>query len=877
MAKKATVIMDVQTGQSVKNINDINNELNETVQVSKSLKAQLREMTNELANLEPGTQRFNELSIAAGKLRDQISDTSAVIQATAGSSIENLGVGFTKVAGVGINAFQGIASAQALFGNESEELQKTLVKLQALAGLSEAVKGLGGLKDTLTEVRASFMAALKSSALFNTVTTTQTTVTGQATVATKLLGGAMKALPIVAIIAGIGAIVAAMVMFSKEASAADFAQEKLKESIEDYKKGATDAATKTNEVATSFTLAKKGVISKKEALDKYNSTLGDTFGKAKDLNEAEKMFNDKTEAFIKSSALRAQAQALMSISAEETAKGISASLEDQTTFWDKVTLASANYFTTLGGNYEGLIKDLEAKQKQRVKETQKSAKERADALNLEVTKLLEQAGEVEKKAGIMTDAQVKAAQEAEQKKVEAKRKANEEKLRAEEEYNNALKAFNDKVEADRQARIKDNQEKELQELANQYDEMTALADKAGKDTVAITEQYQKDIIEVNKKYAEIRKKEAQDKDVIKVETDINNIRLKMRTANAFEFVLLAEELKKKELSLLDEQMEAELLAVGDNEEQKLKIISEYALKRADLETEQKNRYKETTQEQKEVLRGFAAYNELVAKDAAAGWKAFQEEWKDDWVGTLGTLLEGVANTIAQVSDLFQQAFDEQNARAQEKIDSRYNASTEALNAQLADRLISEETYNNQVILLEQQKAQEELALKRKAFQQTKRIQILNATIQGAQAVLAGFSSGMAYPLIGPATGAIFAGIAAAMVATQVGIIASQQFRAARGGVVPGSGPSTIDSVPSLLAPGEMVINANSAGMFPELLSSINQAGGGISLAPNTSSISQTATQNQNSQPQVVRAYVVETEITDTQKRVSRLERASQFG
>ena len=53
-----------------------------------SLKAQLRQMTNELAQLEPGSARFVELSNRAGELRDQIQDTNAVINSTAGSSVE---------------------------------------------------------------------------------------------------------------------------------------------------------------------------------------------------------------------------------------------------------------------------------------------------------------------------------------------------------------------------------------------------------------------------------------------------------------------------------------------------------------------------------------------------------------------------------------------------------------------------------------------------------------------------------------------------------------------------------------------------------------------------------------------------------------------
>jgi hypothetical protein len=68
-------------------------------------------------------------------------------------------------------------------------------------------------------------------------------------------------------------------------------------------------------------------------------------------------------------------------------------------------------------------------------------------------------------------------------------------------------------------------------------------------------------------------------------------------------------------------------------------------------------------------------------------------------------------------------------------------------------------------------------------------------------------------------------------------------------------------------------------MFPNTLSMINQAGGGISLAPEMAAQGSSGsgtifTDNKNNQP--VRAYVVETEITNSQKRVNRIQRSVEF-
>lgn len=213
----------------------------------------------------------------------------------------------------------------------------------------------------------------------------------------------------------------------------------------------------------------------------------------------------------------------------------------------------------------------------------------------------------------------------------------------------------------------------------------------------------------------------------------------------------------------------------------------------------------------------------------------------------------------------------------DEISRRYEFENEELKRQLDNGLVSKREFDRKSIQLEKLREREELKEKKKAFNIEKGLNITNATIQGTQAVLNAYASGVATPLIGPATGAIYAGIAGAFAATQVGLIASQKFKANRGGIVPGSGPSHIDSVPSLLAPGEMVINANSSKMFGGVLSQINEAGGGIPLAPtNIESDTPSSSTTFNNNRQVVKAVVVESDITDKQRRVNRVEDSSTF-
>jgi len=124
--------------------------IQEAADASGSLKQQLREITLELQGLEPGSARFQELSQRAGQLRDTIADTNAVINATAGAPIENLGKGL-----------QGQGAMQA-FGAKGEALQEGMAKLQGIMAMTQAIEAFGSLGDQVTNMKASFGAFFTS-------------------------------------------------------------------------------------------------------------------------------------------------------------------------------------------------------------------------------------------------------------------------------------------------------------------------------------------------------------------------------------------------------------------------------------------------------------------------------------------------------------------------------------------------------------------------------------------------------------------------------------------------------------------------------------------------------------------------------------------
>jgi hypothetical protein len=110
------------------------------------------------------------------------------------------------------------------------------------------------------------------------------------------------------------------------------------------------------------------------------------------------------------------------------------------------------------------------------------------------------------------------------------------------------------------------------------------------------------------------------------------------------------------------------------------------------------------------------------------------------------------------------------------------------------------------------------------------IALAQIAIETGVATAKGISSAMSVPFPGnlPAIATTIATVLSGMTSA-ISTVKSAKF--ASGGYVSGAGTSTSDSIPARLSNGESVINAKSTSMFGPLLSSLNQAGGGVAFNP----------------------------------------------
>lgn len=158
------------------------------------LKKSLRDLKAAALNVEPNTQAFKDLTAAAGALTDKISDINQRIKNLA-SDTQRL----DALIQVGQGIAGGFALAQgaaALLGKESEDLQKTLVKLQAAQNI------LNGLQQVATVLNKDSAA---STYILGAAQRAYTAIVGTST-------GALKAFRIALAATGIGAITVAVGM-----------------------------------------------------------------------------------------------------------------------------------------------------------------------------------------------------------------------------------------------------------------------------------------------------------------------------------------------------------------------------------------------------------------------------------------------------------------------------------------------------------------------------------------------------------------------------------------------------------------------------------------------------------------------------------------
>jgi hypothetical protein len=196
-----------------KGINDTGTELEKSAKKGQTLTAQLKDLKNQINQLDAagqgGSKAFTDLTIQAAKLEDQIGDTRERVRVLASDTFKfDAAVqGVQAVAG----AFAGVQGAIALFGGESEEVNKALLKVQASLALVAAAQEFANL--------VTGQGALKL-ALVTAAQTLYSSSLGATTTALKIFRGALITTGLGAILVALGFVIAKLQEFAETSAAA---------------------------------------------------------------------------------------------------------------------------------------------------------------------------------------------------------------------------------------------------------------------------------------------------------------------------------------------------------------------------------------------------------------------------------------------------------------------------------------------------------------------------------------------------------------------------------------------------------------------------------------------------------------------------------
>ena len=833
MAKNVTINVRIDTKDGEKSVGSLNNEFKTTLITLRDMEEASTALTEALKDTRVGTEQYEKLRKEIIAVNTEIKNQELAMEALdseqVASELKSVAGGFTDMAG-----------GMALLSVGNESLEKVVQTMAKVEGATKIVTG--GMEAYYSMVKLSSTISLKLAAvseLLGIAKIKQAVATGTATTAQKLLNLAMKASPIFLLIAAITAAVAAIAWFTSSQKSAKEEADLLNTSL-DQQIGKMEllAEEANRNAAWQIARGKLLVNEKKIQIEQEIALLELKTKRTKD--EDAKILASKAE-LVK----------LDINSIKFTAKVQQEGLDREEEYNDK--LINLNYERIAAqwaigkeGNdadKKAALAEIAELELQNETLTSINIGFNGERLNIEKQVVLDITA-LNNKLALEQAAIAEATLQHNIKIAEAKRAVELKRLQNLKELQNAFLVDKEAVENSFLDSTLSLQDAEENAVRDKYFTLIQLAEQYGEDVTVLEEGLASELAAIQ-----------------------------LRSANH------AKTLAAETLVLQEQLNMQEELNVAETEEAKLAIRKKYNDRLIQVQTDQLIAQRDaelsnTKLTEEERLKIITATNLEIAQLNEAALESATESW----LGQNQIVIDFVMNSITQAVDLIGQMLEEQNARAQASRDLMYGSDTEALKASLANKTITEEEYDQRITDLNQKREQEDLQARRKAFKQQKAMSIVNAIMQTAQAVMAAFSSAAAVPLAGIALGPIMAGVAGALGAVQIGIIASQQFKAARGGVVPGNA-SGIDSVDAMLAPGEMVINSASAGMFPQLLSDINQAGGGISLAPTLSSPQskgQTSVFGQQKQEQTVRAIVVESDVTRVQNRVSRIERNSEF-
>jgi hypothetical protein len=161
MAITKTIEIEVNSSQAAQSIDNLTTAIDQNDQAVKSLKQQYKEAALEVQKLadEFGatSKEVTEAAKRAAELKDRIEDSNDAIAAFKGEGAFNA---TAKAVGAVASGFSAVEGALALAGAQSEEFEKTMVRLQGAMALAQGLQGLEDVGRSFAQLKTVAVNAL---------------------------------------------------------------------------------------------------------------------------------------------------------------------------------------------------------------------------------------------------------------------------------------------------------------------------------------------------------------------------------------------------------------------------------------------------------------------------------------------------------------------------------------------------------------------------------------------------------------------------------------------------------------------------------------------------------------------------------------------
>jgi len=194
--------------EKVVNVKVVDN-VQATTQNVGNLKTQLRQAQNEVNELSEKFGATSEQAVEAAKraaeLADAIGDAKALTEAfNPDAKFKAL----TATLGAVASGFAAVQGAIGLVGEESDNVEKAILKIQSAMAISEGIQDIGESVDTFRQLGAVIRSTTSYQRALSAATAVQTFVMNGATMAARLLRGALIATGVGALVVGVGLLIA---------------------------------------------------------------------------------------------------------------------------------------------------------------------------------------------------------------------------------------------------------------------------------------------------------------------------------------------------------------------------------------------------------------------------------------------------------------------------------------------------------------------------------------------------------------------------------------------------------------------------------------------------------------------------------------------